>query len=403
MRRFFWVYLAGAYLRLPRDLKWLALSLLLWGVGESLFFYILPLYIASLGADPVQIGLVLSLAGLAMTVTLIPAGLVADHWGRKQVMVAGWVVGVLACALIAAARSLPMFTLGYVLYASTAWVIPPISGYVSAGRGDLTPERVLTVVFAGFSLGSIFSPALGGWLGEAYGWPAVFWTALAMFVLSTTAILFIRPQPVTPPAGEGGRYRLLLSNRRLMGFGALIFVVWFALWIGMPLAPNYLQAARDLTLGQVGRLGSAGALGAVALALLFGHRPPRRGWMAAQVCYGLYLILLLQARWMGWLSLAYFLRSGLQVSRSLVDAQTARVVNPAEVGLAFGLTQTIAGAAMVISPYVAGYLYDLRPALPFEVSLALVPLMIALTYFLAPRREAEPAAAGAVGAVGGGS
>ena len=48
-----------------RDLRLLAFSLLLWGVGEGLFFYFEPIYLERLGANPVQIGFILGLTGAA--------------------------------------------------------------------------------------------------------------------------------------------------------------------------------------------------------------------------------------------------------------------------------------------------------------------------------------------------
>jgi len=65
-----------------RDLRLVALSMSIWGVGEGMFFYFQPLYIQQLGADPVQIGAILGAAGLAAAVALIPAGALADAIGR---------------------------------------------------------------------------------------------------------------------------------------------------------------------------------------------------------------------------------------------------------------------------------------------------------------------------------
>jgi MFS family permease len=73
---------------LPRDLKLLAASIFLWGTGESLFVYIVPLYMARLGASPAQVGNVYGLGAAAMGLSTIPAGILSDSWGRKQVMLA---------------------------------------------------------------------------------------------------------------------------------------------------------------------------------------------------------------------------------------------------------------------------------------------------------------------------
>ena len=66
-----------------RDLRLIALSLLIWGFGEGMFIYFQPVYLHELGADPVQIGGILGLAALGMLVSHIPAGALADPSGAK--------------------------------------------------------------------------------------------------------------------------------------------------------------------------------------------------------------------------------------------------------------------------------------------------------------------------------
>src|SRR5262245_3112367 len=88
---------------LGRDPRWLYLGRVLWGFGIALYLYIQPLYIASLGATPDQIGLVLGGSGLAVILLYVPIGLWADRRGRKPVMVAGWGLGAAATLAIALA------------------------------------------------------------------------------------------------------------------------------------------------------------------------------------------------------------------------------------------------------------------------------------------------------------
>ncbi|MGQ0602117.1 MAG: hypothetical protein ACT4QE_10540 [Anaerolineales bacterium] len=51
---------------LSRDLRWMGLSLVPWGLGDGLFFYLRPLFLKELDADPQTIGLVLALAAAAL-------------------------------------------------------------------------------------------------------------------------------------------------------------------------------------------------------------------------------------------------------------------------------------------------------------------------------------------------
>ena len=67
---------------MSRDLLLLTISLSTWGLGEGLFYYFQPIYLQKLGADPLAIGAILGGMGVAMTVAHIPAGFVADRWGR---------------------------------------------------------------------------------------------------------------------------------------------------------------------------------------------------------------------------------------------------------------------------------------------------------------------------------
>ena len=86
---------------LSRDNKLVFSSLALWGVGEGLWWYLLPVYIESLGADPVQIGFVLSVSMIVMTLMFIPSGWVTDRVSRRPLMIGGWVMGSTAILLLA--------------------------------------------------------------------------------------------------------------------------------------------------------------------------------------------------------------------------------------------------------------------------------------------------------------
>ena len=98
-----------------------------------------------------------------------------------------------------------------------------------------------------------------------------------------------------------------------------------------------------------------------------------------------YAAILLQASWVGWFALGYFLRASYNVARSLVDAMVTRVVSPSQYGVAFAVSQTVVTLATAVSPTLAGLLYTASPALPFQITLALAPVAIMLSWFFVPR------------------
>src|SRR3989304_9427302 len=111
-----------------------------------MFLYIQPIYLTHLGANAGQGGGILGLAGVAMTVAHIPAGALADHFGRKAVMSASWVFGLATAWMMYLATSLPVFVLALTLYSLTAFVMSPMSSYVTAARGEWSVGRALPTI-----------------------------------------------------------------------------------------------------------------------------------------------------------------------------------------------------------------------------------------------------------------
>jgi MFS family permease len=373
-----------------RDLKLLAAANFAWAAGEALFIYITPLYLQQLGGTPVQIGNIISLVGVAMASATIPAGILADRWGAKPVMWIGWLIGLSAGVFMAAASSLTWFSVGWILYSTTMFVGPAISGYAVASRGNLPPERALTFISAAYGLGNVVSPALGGLLAARFGIRSLFIGGVAMFAVSTVLIYFMRAEPVARAAAPG-RFFDLLVNRRFAGFCALVLAVWVALYMGIPLGPNYLASVRGLSVARVSTLGTFNALGWVILNLVVGRRAPRRMYIFAQALMMVYLVLMLRASWFGWLIVAYFARSSLHTAYSLVHAQATRIVKRSQTSQAFGVLSTLGWGGSAIAPLLAGRLYAVNPALPFQLGLLLLPVTMLLTYFLAPRPGADSA------------
>ncbi|MBI1855139.1 MAG: hypothetical protein HYR93_04645, partial [Chloroflexi bacterium] len=70
-----------------------------------------------------------------------------------------------------------------------------------------------------------------------------------------------------------------------------------------------------------------------------------------------FTLLLWQGTGMGAFSAAYFLMSGLRVVRPLISAQVRELIHGSQMGLAFGITETIGALPNVIAPPIAGLLY----------------------------------------------
>jgi MFS family permease len=376
---------------MTRDLILIAVSMCLWGIGEGMFYYFQPIYLQQMGADPIKIGAILGAAGIIMTVSHLPAGYLADRFGRKPVMVSAWLLGMVSTWLMALANSLTTFVIGLLCYGSTLYVISPLNSYVTIARGKWSVGRVITLVSATFNLGMIVGPWLGGQIGARMGLRQTYYIAAWVFVLSTFVILFIRPQPTERPTAEKHNDGWLFNPRYLSYLG-IIFLAAFALYLPQPLSPNYLQNQRGLDVSQIGPLYSITSLGVVVLNLTLGQLPARVGFVLGQLAVGLFSLLLWKGSGLPVYILGFFLLGGFKTVRSLAVAQVRDLVPQGRIGLAYGLTETIGTTSTILAPPLAGYLYTHNPSWIYALGTALIAISIPLSYFFSPAPHRTPMA-----------
>jgi hypothetical protein len=198
----------------------------------------------------------------------------------------------------------------------------------------------------------------------------IYFFAFGTFLISSIIILFIQPQPIEEkldnPAGD------LLQNKRYLWFMPLLFMIYFALFFPQPLAPNYLKNMRGMSLQNIGLLGSITNLGNVLINLLFGLLPAWWGLTLGQLFVGLFATLLWQFTGLPILMLAYFLLGGYRATRSLLVAQVEKLVKPANLGLAYGVSETVSSLALVAAPPIVGLVYSNNPEMVFSVTLMLI-------------------------------
>jgi Major Facilitator Superfamily len=279
-------------LRRNRDFMLLQAAQLLSSGGSQITAIAYPLLVLALTGSPAKAGIVAFARLLPMALLALPAGLAADHWSRRRLMIAAHAV-----------RALAVGSLGglIVLDEIVFWVIPLVafvegSGaavFAAAQSGALRavvptlqlPAAVATVTGREAAI-SLAAPPLGGALfGLARSLP--FLVHAASYAFSTFALLAMR----TPFEEERERDVSPLRSRLAEGFSFLwdhpflrtcAFLFGLANFIGpgVLLAVLVIGKREGLSGGEVGLLLSAfGAcllLGAF-LSPLFRRLLPVRG------------------------------------------------------------------------------------------------------------------------------
>ncbi len=365
-------------------LTFVALALFIWGIGEGMYFYFVPIYLEQLGATPVEIGFIFSVFGFMMLIAHVPSGYFSDRWGRRQLMQLNWILGILAMVVMALAPSLWLFAAGYWIYGLTASVTSPLFSYVTAARGKMTAGRVMTLVSAAFSMGMIFGPSSGGWIGEHYGLRTIYMIAIGIFCLSLIFMSLLPPQP-RDELDEHEKGTSLFTNPRFLTMLGIIFLTTFAMYLPQPLTPNFLKGERGLSIVHIGWVGTVGSAGNFALNLLLGSLNARTGFILGQILVGLFSLAIWKGTGIPFYMLGYFLLGGFRAARMLAFAQVRSVILQAQMGLAYGLAETLGSLAVILAPLLAGYLYEYDPESIYPLSLILLLLAIAVTLIFSPK------------------
>jgi predicted MFS family arabinose efflux permease len=225
---------------------------------------------------------------------------------------------------------------------------------------------------------------MGGWIGDHYGMRTSFLIASAMFVLSNVLILFIERQPIdhhdpeAPPPS-------LLRNKDLVGFmGVLAFAI-FSMYLSQPLTPNFLEGERGLSLSEAGIIFTAGALGNSLMAIAFSRVDPRRGFLFAQSLVVLFALLIRRGTSLPIFALGYFLLGGFRAGRPMAMAQARELVHNSQMGVTYGIMETISSVIFIVTPPLAGLLFERDPVIVYPLAIGLIAVSIVISYLFSPR------------------
>jgi MFS family permease len=371
---------------LNRNLFFVASALLLWGFGEGMFFNFVPIYLdVQFLLSKYEIGLILGAFGFSMAITHIPAGRLADRFGRRPLLVGAWLLGLFSTLVMGFAQALPLFLVGLFAYGLTAFVSSPLSSYVTAARGKWPVGTVLSLTTATFGMGMVLGPVTGGWIGDHYGMRMSFYVAAFIFVFSNLFMFFIEHQPIdhhdpdAPPPS-------LRSNKRFVGLvGVLAFSI-FAMYFAQPLTPNFLEGVRGLSLSETGLVFTVGALGNSLMALAFSRVNPRRGFLAAQVLVILFAFLIWKGASLPVFALGYFLLGGFRAGRPMAMAQARALVHESQMGITYGILETVSAIILILTPPIAGFLFERDPMIIYPLAIVLISAALIVSSLFLPRK-----------------
>ena len=366
---------------LNRDLKLILLSNFIGAFGDGLYFFILPLYIRSLEAGPVEVGIFFSVLCLAAAITPILGGFLADRYDRKRVMILGWLIWMPVPIVFSLAEHWSHMLPAAVLYG--CWIGQPASSaYVatSADRGKMT--LTFTMVSAAWWSGYIFSPALGGYLSKhVIGMRRVFHLSFIFYALCTTILLFISSQHAkkqsSPPSSPTS-----FRRKKMLLWSLLFAAIMFVQVTVRPSVPQFLDDEYGFDEFHIGVLASVTFFGSALLTVWLGRigdRWTRAGAVSvSMILFCVSTAILVSFNNFLTLILASFLMGSSYSAWSVVSALFGSVAPEASRGRWMSVQQTAGMLAAFFAPYLGGVIYEAWPYNPFIVAIVATPLLAVL-------------------------
>lgn len=369
-----------------RNIPLIAVALFLWGFGERMFLNFMTIYLDkqfSLGKS--EIGIVFGVYGLAMAITHLPAGRLADRIGRRPLLISARLMGLITTLIMSVALSLPLYLIGLFGYALTAFVSAPLSSYVTAVRGKWSVGTVLSLTNASLFLGMALGPLVGGWVGDTYGMRICYFVAAVLFVPSTIIMFFLETQPIDHHDPKAPPQKLM-GNKHLIILTAITTFALFSMYLAQPLTPNFLTDVRNLSLSEMGLLFTVGAVGNSLMAILFSRMEPRRGFIVAQILVILFALIIWKAAVPPLFALGYFLLGGYRVSRPMAMAQARDLVHDSQMGITYGIMETVGAVIIILAPPIAGALYERDPMIIYPVAIGVMTASTIVSFLYLPRK-----------------
>jgi DHA3 family tetracycline resistance protein-like MFS transporter len=268
---------------------------LLWGgqtvsfVGDAAFIVALGWRVTELTGKASSLGFVLALESLAMLVTLLWGGVLADRHSRRLLMIGSDLAraGVIGAFFVLEATghvSLPAILVLAALFGLA-------DGFFQPAFQGIVPLVVEQPMLASASswLGvarngsAIVGPAISAALYHTSG-PSVVWAIdAASFVVSAGALWLARPRAFEPGPALGVRRELAEGLRYVLsvpwiwtGIAAATVILMIAMAPFTALLPRVVQTHYDRGVGSYGAIFSAMAAGMVVGSLLWAKWHPSR-------------------------------------------------------------------------------------------------------------------------------
>jgi MFS family permease len=273
-------------------LRWFMVAMVLANIAGMMTPLLMPLYLAELGADIGDIGLVFTLTSIAILFLQIFGGWVSDQIGRLRAVAIGSIGGIVGLVAMLLAPTWQWMIIAMSIYQIPfALVGPSFQAFIAENTAEESRGRVYGITNTIYQITGVVGPPLGGLLAGAFGFK---WMLAVSALLYTTAaglrIWMATTMKAPKSAGESGpltfssfKTSMVKMLGMLVGGGLLtwIFVTDgisdIAFRMSGEIQPLYLEQIGNLTVEEIGLLGSINAIAGMFVPYFSGRLVDKKG------------------------------------------------------------------------------------------------------------------------------
>jgi len=382
------------------------LGMVSFAMGQTVLFAVAGPIFRIIGLTETDLGIVVSLAAVAFTVSAPLWGRASDRLGRLNVVTIGLLCysvftvlfalvmeGGMSGVLIPLTAFMMMIAVRVVMVLLSAGIQPAAIAFMADSTDESRRGAGVALVGAAFGIGSVMGPVAGGLL-SVYGLLVPLYASSALSLLAALLIRLTLSEPARHR--EQIPARLSFFDKRVSPYFFMALVVFTCVAIVQQTSAFYFQdvfaLSAEMTARNVGI-----AIGVLALAMLVAqggivqifNPAPLTLLRVGAVLYGVAAGAALLAPGLIELFACYALLGlGAGLAMPGLQAGASLSVGPDEQGAAAGIVAAGMGGGYIFGPLAGTALYEVSLSYPF----ILVAGLTALVFFGALRLPRQPAA-----------
>ena len=362
---------------ISRKMLLFMVAMVLANIGGNMYGPLLPLYLKSLNASVVQIGLFFTLSQIVPLALQILGGWISDSLGRLRSIAMGSVAGVFSYIGLILAPTWQWLLVGEGLSSITGSLVgPSFSAFIAEESTEESRARVFGITETIFMVVAVVGPPLGGWLADTYGFRIMLGVAGSLYLIATVIRVAMARSAAQTKESDPQKLSVASLKRDLGLMVGMILaggvITWILLTDGVrdvafsmsfTLIPVYLQDIGGMSIQQIGWLESIFGIFMMLVTIPAGWLADRKGDRVPIVLgflleFAAMMAFIRVSDFIGYAVAWALFGLGVGLMSPAYQSLISKAVPEKMRGTAFGFFQTSLGVVSLPAPWIGAQLWE---------------------------------------------